>query len=237
MTEQTIAEPSAVQGEAQPTPAEAPAPAASASTPAPSADGTQAPRRESVGGEGTTAQEAKTEAAPEAEPDLMGSEPEAEAADKGVLGAPEGGYKFEPSPESGMHFDEGTLERFGEAAKELNLSQESAQKLLNRLEPIVQSNVQKLRSDWIKASRQDEEFGGAAFEKNMKAVNRAYVATTSPALREVLKASGLVNHPEVIRHFYGLSKVLGDGKYITSQGASEREDRGSLTGFYKGMNP
>lgn len=210
--------------------------AAPAETPTPSAEGTQAPRREPV--EGT---ETKAEDKPAQEGDLMGGpvddEQTGDDPTKGVLGAPESGYKFEPSPESDVHFDEGTLAKFGEAVKELNLSQESAQKLLNRLEPIVQSNVQAVRAEWIKASRADQEFGGANFERNMKAVNRAYMATTSEGLREVLKASGLVNHPEVIRHFYGLSKVLGEGRFITSQGARERADGGDPRNFYKGMNP
>ena len=71
----------------------------------------------------------------------------------------------------------------------------------------------------------------------MKAVRRAYNATTSEGLREVLKASGLDSHPEVIRHFYGLSKILGEGRIITSQGTKESADGRGLQGFYKGMNP
>lgn len=159
-----------------------------------------------------------------------------EPADSGVLGAPENGYEFKPAEGTNVHLDEASYKQFAEVAKELNLSQEAAQKIVDKMEPMLASRVKTLRTEWAKASRQDPEFGGANFATNIKAINRAYVATTTPKLREVLAASGLDNHPEVLRHFYGLSKTLGDGRFITSSGAKERADGSDPRNFYKGMN-
>ena len=172
--------------------------------------------------------------------DAAGDEPPSEQTPdgNGTLGAPEGGYKLEPSPGTDVHMDEEAYTKFSEIAKELNLSQTAAQKLVSGMEPILKRSIVRNAKAWAAASRQDAEFGGAAFEQNMKAVNRTYVATTSPELREVLKASGLVNHPEMIRHFYGLSKVLSDGRFITSKGVGEGADGSDPRSFYKGMkNP
>lgn len=166
--------------------------------------------------------------------DSQGSESEANSP---TLGAPEEGYSFKPAEGTNVHLDEASYKQFAEVAKELNLSQEAAQKIVDKMEPMLQARVNTLRKAWMAESRQDAEFGGANFETNIKAINRAYLATTTPELREVLKASGLVNHPEVLRHFYGLSKALGDGTFITSKGAQERADRSDPRNFYKGMNP
>lgn len=186
-----------------------------------------------------------------AEGNAGGQKPEARAPEAGllsqpveeedpaqrVLGAPEGGeYKFEPSPDSSVHMDEESLKAFGGIAKELNLSQEAAQKIVNGMEPLLAKTVSRNRAIWGEAARQDPQFGGADFENNMKAVRRAYAATTTEGFRQILQASGLDSHPEVIRHFYELSQRLGEGKYITSSGASERGDGRDPRDFYKGMN-
>lgn len=160
-----------------------------------------------------------------------------ESADAGTLGAPEEGYKFEDSPESDVHFDAETREAFAEVAKELNLSQDAAQKVITKMEPALVRRVESLRKQWGEASQTDQEFGGAAFKTNVKAISKTYMATTTPELREAFRASGLDSHPEVLRHFYRLSKVLGEGRFVSEQGSRDGGDRSGHLGFYKGMNP
>lgn len=170
--------------------------------------------------------------------DEVENDEEGEQNGQKTLGAPEAGYKFEPATETDLHLDDEAYATFGEVAKELNLSQEAAQKIINTMEPLLKRTVVKNAESWASASRQDPEFGGSAFKQNMKAIKRAIDATASPALQQVLVASGLINHPEVLRHFYGLSKTLGDGRFVTTQGASEGADGGDPRNFYKGMkNP
>lgn len=167
--------------------------------------------------------------------DGEGEEPGDKSADEsGTLGAPEDGYKFE-HVEGSVPIDDATLKEFGDVAKELNLSQEAAQKIVTKLEPMLQRSLERNRAMWDQATRTDAELGGANLKANLNAANRAYKQTTTPELRELLKVSGLVNHPEVVRHFYRLSKTLSDGAFITGGGMSERS---AQTVFYKGMkNP
>lgn len=171
-----------------------------------------------------------------AEAGLLSQADEEPNSGNDVLGAPENGYSFEPSPDSAVHMDGESLKAFGDIAKELNLSQAAAQKIVNGMEPLLAKTVSRNREAWAQEARQDPEYGGAEFERNMKAVRRAYAATTSEGFRKVLQASGLDSHPEVIRHFYELSQRLGEGKFITSSGASESGDRRDPRDFYKGMN-
>lgn len=152
----------------------------------------------------------------------------------GVLGAPEGGYELSHADGSKAMVDDAVMSKFAEVAKELNLSQDAAQKIVSNVEPALSAMVERNRVQWADASRKDAEFGGAEFKTNMKAVNRVYKQTTTQEFRDLLKTTGLSNHPEVIRHFYRLSKTLSDGSFITS-GATEADKRGQQ--FYKGMNP
>ncbi len=157
---------------------------------------------------------------------------EDEAAAQTTLGRPEAGYKFETKV-----FDETTAKAFSEVAGDLNLSQEAAQEILTRMEPVVAQSVQRNRTQWRTAAQSDTEFGGANFKENMKAVNRIYAATTTPELQHLLHVSGLDCHPEVIRHFYRLSRKLSDGSFITSAGGGRGANGSGSQDFYKGMNP
>lgn len=163
-----------------------------------------------------------------------GDEP---SGDVGTLGAPDDGYKFEDSPDSDVHIDADTREAFAAVAKELNLSQEAAQKVITKMEPALCRRVEKLRAQWAEQSQADAEFGGNQFNTNVKAIRRAYMATTTPELREVFRASGLDSNPEVLRHFYRLSKDLGEGRFVHESGNHGGGDRSERPSFYKGMNP
>ena len=191
------------------------------------ATGSDTPQGANASGQGTAESDAGDQGLLDAE------SAEKEAAEQKTLGRPESGYKFETKV-----FDETTAKAFSEVAGELNLSQEAAQEILTRMEPVVAQSVQRNRAQWAQAAHSDSEFGGANFKENMKAVNRAYAATTTPELRQLLKVSGLDSHPEVIRHFYRLSRKLSDGAFITSAGGGRGANgSGSQQDFYKGMNP
>lgn len=105
------------------------------------------------------------------------------------------------------------------------------------MEPALVRRVEALRKEWAQASQTDAEFGGQNFKQNVKAIKRTYMQTTTPELRAAFAASGLDSNPEVLRHFYRLSKVLSDGKFVTSQGTSEAGVGSERQSFYKGMNP
>lgn len=166
-----------------------------------------------------------------------GEEP---ADDQGqtVLGAPEGDYEFQ-APE-GTELDQGLVKDFGEVARELNLSQDAAQKLVAKMSPSLErmqaEKIEHLRAEWAAASRNDAEFGGDQFDTNMKGVNRAYSQFTTPELREIFARTGLDSHPEMIRMFHRLAKQTRDPRYVRGAGSTET-DAGDLRKFYKGMEP
>lgn len=156
--------------------------------------------------------------------------------DAGVLGAPEGSYEIN-APE-GSALDSTVMGEFEAVAKELNLSQDAVQKIVDRMAPTWQkqglAQVEHFRKEWIDQSKADKEFGGNNFEANLKGINRAYAQFTTPELRALLAGSALDSHPEMLRLFHRLDKATREGRFIrgSAAGALPADD---IRNFYKGL--
>lgn len=141
-------------------------------------------------------------------------------------GAPEQYEEFK-APE-GQQFDPEVLTNFKEVAKELNLSQEAAQKMLDKMAPVVAQRqaqqVEGLRTMWAEQSTADKEFGGEKLQENLGVARKALDTFGSPELKGLLNESGLGNHPEFIRLLYRAGKAIGEDSFVggnKSAGASK----------------
>lgn len=105
-----------------------------------------------------------------------------------------------------------SVRQFADAAKEAGLSQEKAQKLFEAMVPTARTHMlNDLRSkaeQWALDCEKDPEIGGANFGANKAVAIAGYREFATPELRAILNASGLGNHPEVVRHFYRLGKTM-----------------------------
>lgn len=149
--------------------------------------------------------------------------PEATEAPKAQAGAPEK-YEF-VSPE-GVAFDEAVLKHYSEVAKELNLPQEAAQKVIDRLAPVMHQRqaeqIAATRTEWENASKADKEFGGQNLDANLSVARKALDTFGSPELRALLNESGLGNHPEIIRAFYKAGQAISEDRFVGGQTTTGR---------------
>lgn len=144
--------------------------------------------------------------------------PESEPA----AGAPE---KYELQLPEGAVIDQEFMAEFESAARAANLSNEQAQKfaeLGNKLTSQITAKQAELQAkqveEWATESRADKEFGGDNLNENIAIAKSALDQFASPKLVELLNASGLGNHPEVIRAFYKVGKAIGsDDKVVTGK--------------------
>ena len=142
-------------------------------------------------------------------------------------GAPEN-YEFNPKvADAPQELDPEVLTAFGDVAKELNLSQEAAQKVLDKVAPVVQAKQAKALEDakagWVNDSQSDEEFGGENFDANLKTAKSALDTFGNDALKSLLVETGFGNHPEIIRFMYRAGKAISEDSYVgNSQGANPR---------------
>ena len=139
-------------------------------------------------------------------------------------GAPEK-YEFNAKvADAPDELDPEVLTAFGEVAKELNLPQDSAQKVLDKVAPVIQARqakvVEEVKLEWANDSKSDEEFGGENLNANLEIAKSSLKAFGTDALKDLLQESGLGNHPEVIRFMYRAGKAISEDGYVgNSEGA------------------
>jgi hypothetical protein len=202
---------------------------ASASDPASPAPATGAgeggQQQQSTEGQGTQGSEekaaegTKTEGAPETKPE----------------GAPES-YAF-TAPE-GVQFDATVIGAFAEVAKDLNLPQDQAQKVLDKVAPVIAARqseqLQAARTAWAEATKTDKEFGGEKLAENLGAANKAMETFGTPEFKQLLDLSGFGDHPEVIRVFHRISKAISEDRFVGGQGGGAKP--ADARSFYPNSN-
>lgn len=153
-------------------------------------------------------------------------------------GAPES-YEFK-APE-GKEFSPEVLGAFSEAAKELGLTQEAAQAMLDKIAPAFAERqtqaVEAARAQWATDSRSDKEFGGDKLDENLATAKKAFETFGTPELRTLLNESGLGNHPEIIRAFYRAGKAISEDRVVTGQGGGAAQNDARKLYAASNMNP
>lgn len=142
-----------------------------------------------------------------------------------AAGAPE---KYELTPPEGFEAIDAAL--MGEAEpvlRELNLTNEEAQKLVPLVGKAIQDAVAKandagaqqvsdLRKGWADAFDADPEIGGANRKATEAAAAKAfdhYGLKPGEGLRQLLDESGLGNHPDMIRFVARVGRDLAEGSF------------------------
>lgn len=165
--------------------------------------------------------------------------PDAKGDGEGEAGAPE---EYEPFvlPE-GVDRDEAGLEAFGTLAKEFNLPQEAAQKLVDLQAEVVQRNADAAwqvwadkQNEWAKEVRNDKEFGGEHVDAS-KVAAKAFVTKfggseeEAGAALEVLRLTGASNHPAVFKMLARAGKELAEDVIVSgTQGGGEPAPRANI---------
>lgn len=125
-------------------------------------------------------------------------------------------YEFK-APE-GRSFDPEVIKAYGDIAKELSLPQEAAQKMLDKIGPMLQDRqaqqLSEIRNSWVSDSRADKEFGGEKLQENLAVARKALDSFGTDELRALLNESGLENHPEVIRLLYRAGRAISGDRYV-----------------------
>jgi hypothetical protein len=121
----------------------------------------------------------------------------------------------------GSLLDKARVDAVALYAKENKLSNEAAQKLLERENEAVvsfherQKNELKASVDgWLAEVASDPELGGDNSKEKVALANRFINRFGSPKLREILDTSGVGNHPELLRMAAKAGKEFGEDKLV-----------------------
>lgn len=146
--------------------------------------------------------------------------------------------KYELKLPDKSSLDPAVLERTAATARELGLSNESAQKALDFVnQEVATREAAFLQSHspgdpaknippgeawvaqqeaWKSAAMADKEIGGTPeqFDANVAAANKAFDKFATPEFRAHVWKTGLASHPEVVRVFARIGKAMGEGSVV-----------------------
>ena len=124
------------------------------------------------------------------------------------------GYKDFTLPE-GVTIDAEYLNELKATFKEAGLSQDAAQKLItqhsDRVSKTESQRVEaydQLMKDWLTTAKSDKEIGGEAFDQSIASARLALQKFGTPELFKLFEEFGLGNHPELIRAFTRVGKLM-----------------------------
>ena len=146
-------------------------------------------------------------------PPADGDTPPADDAPPADKDVPEAYADFK-MPE-GVELDASLLEKASPIFKELGLTQDQAQKLVDfqaGLNQDGQANVVQAFNEqvetWKTDSRNDKEFGGEKFEENLSIAKLAIETHGSPEFQKLLDDHAISSHPEFVRFALNVGKGL-----------------------------
>ena len=124
-------------------------------------------------------------------------------------------------------------------AKELDLTQEQAQKVADLGAKLTQTNTAKqaemlttAAKEWEAQARADTEFGGDGFEANLGHAKKAIDAFATPELKTLLNETRLGNHPEVIRFMVRAGKAISEDRFVGGRAAPQGGKRSTEDRLY-----
>jgi hypothetical protein len=149
-------------------------------------------------------------------------------------GAPES-YEFQATEGSDLDVDSGAVQAFSEVAKELNLTQDQAQSVLDKVAPALKQQneeyINTLRSEWVESVKADPEIGGDQLQANLGKAVRVLDAFGTPELKSLLGETGLGDNPEIIRFLVRAHQDIGEDRFLTGS-QSDKEQPFSARDFY-----
>lgn len=133
-------------------------------------------------------------------------------------------YEFK-APE-GMSWDPAAVKVFGEVSREVGLSQDAAQKVLDKIAPVLaerqSQRIEELKqqtvASWADQARADKEIGGDKLTANLAIAKKAVERFGTPELSRLLNETGLGNHPELIRAFWKAGQAISEDRFVAGSG-------------------
>jgi hypothetical protein len=141
----------------------------------------------------------------------------------------------------GTTLDETTATEFKAMAKELDLTQEQAQKLLDfgggKLRALAEGPYKawsEMQTKWQAEVKADPEIGGTKLEASLKEAAAVFVPGESNpfvgsdaearSLKDALNATGAGNNPAIVKMFVRMGRMLGEPGSLTGNPSTGRND-------------
>lgn len=118
--------------------------------------------------------------------------------------------KYEIKVPEGLQLDAAVLNEYTPIFKELGLTQEAAQKLVESNLAIQQAAQARQLQAWEGELKADKDFGGKNFEANVAEAQKAVGRFLTPQDKAFLDQTGLGNHPGLVKMFLRIGKAISE---------------------------
>lgn len=134
------------------------------------------------------------------------------------LNAPEA-YTIKPPrglPE-GQELDKSVMDSFQSVARELDLSNDNAQKLVDQVMPVMNRRAleqqAELHAKWIEAVKTDKEIGGQKLDENLAIAKRAIKAHGDADLQDLFNGP-LGSNPAMLRFLVKAGRTVSPDRFV-----------------------
>ena len=162
----------------------------------------------------------QTDPAPQADPTPAKDPEPQEPAKESKAQAPAAPEKYEFAMPEGYVVDEAAVEAVTPILKELNCSQETAQKLVDlhfaqirAMQEAQEKAKAETLAQWAKEIRADKDIGGPNVLQNLLPGTRLLDRFGSPDLKELLQQTGMDRHPAVVRFLVAVGREFSEDRW------------------------
>jgi hypothetical protein len=127
----------------------------------------------------------------------------------------------------GMTADNVLLQKAIPIFKEMGLSQENAQKLVDLQAESIQSNdklINETMEKWETELKADKEIGGEKFDENIGIANMAAEKLQVEGLVEFLENSGLGSHPLIVKVLWKVGSMMKEDSPGSGSPSTQEKD-------------
>lgn len=151
--------------------------------------------------------------------------------------------KYEFTMPDGIELDAGLASKFDPVARELELSQDKAQKIATlyaehrQAEAIAQQEAWNAQVEsWATDAKKDPELTAGGFDANLAHANAAFAKYADAEVKALMLDSGFGNHPAVLRMFARMGKALGEDGATPAGTDPARPPKTAAERMYPKMN-
>jgi hypothetical protein len=132
----------------------------------------------------------------------------------------------------GYQVNDELLGEFSPVLKDLNLTQDQAQKVMDFAPKLIEHTQRQTVASvletvglkdyptWAASLKTDPEIGGEKHAENLGLAAKAVAQFGSPELNAILKSTGLGNHPAMVRAFLRIGKAISEDGFVNGGGAA-----------------
>lgn len=124
-----------------------------------------------------------------------------------------------------------------QAEAELKTENDVAVRTMTRAQQQQEANVKTEQAKWVDLIKNDPELGGDKYKQTVVEASRAFKATASPELQEIIRKSGLGNHPEYVRQMAKIGRMMAEDTVIPGRSGAVPQAKTTAEAWYGKTTP